>query len=188
MSDARYDPSTIEPKWQALWEREHTWEVSNDPDAERARNAYILEMLPYPSGEPHIGHLKNYALGDAIAHYRRRNGQRVLHPMGYDAFGLPAENHAIRTGVHPRTSTEESIAAFQTAFESGGGKIVGTARPVAGNTTYERFFPLIQRAGAGALLGAAGVPAFAAEALPLLPRHAQANLRGSKKGTTDQHK
>ena len=70
-------------------------------------------MLPYPSGEPHIGHLKNYALGDAIAHFRRRTGQRVLHPMGYDAFGLPAENHAISTGVHPRESTDASIAAFQ---------------------------------------------------------------------------
>ena len=82
---------------------------SNDPGA--SENAYVLEMLPYPSGEPHIGHLKNYALGDAIAHFRRRTGARVLHPMGYDAFGLPAENHAIRTGVHPRVSTENSIAA-----------------------------------------------------------------------------
>ena len=77
-------------------------------------------MLPYPSGEPHIGHLKNYSLGDAIAHFHRRTGHRVLHPMGYDAFGLPAENHAIKTGVHPRRSTDESIAAFQAAFRSWG--------------------------------------------------------------------
>jgi leucyl-tRNA synthetase len=139
MSDARYDPSTIEPRWQALWEREHTWEVSNDPDAERARNAYILEMLPYPSGEPHIGHLKNYALGDAIAHYRRRNGQRVLHPMGYDAFGLPAENHAIRTGVHPRTSTEESIAAFQTAFRRWGISIDWSRELSSHDPSYYRW-------------------------------------------------
>ena len=63
--------------------------------------AYVLEMLPYPSGEPHIGHLKTYSVGDAMAHFRRRNGHRVLHPMGYDAFGLPAENHAIKTGPAP---------------------------------------------------------------------------------------
>jgi leucyl-tRNA synthetase len=107
----RYDPQQIEPKWQAVWANEHTWEVSNEPD-ERP-NAYVLEMLPYPSGEPHIGHLKNYSLGDAVAHFQRRNGYRVLHPMGYDAFGLPAENHAIRTGQHPRDSTEASIRAFQ---------------------------------------------------------------------------
>ena len=107
----RYDPTQIEPKWQAVWADEHTWEVSNEPD-ERP-NAYVLEMLPYPSGEPHIGHLKNYSLGDAVAHFQRRNGSRVLHPMGYDAFGLPAENHAINTGQHPRDSTEASIRAFQ---------------------------------------------------------------------------
>jgi leucyl-tRNA synthetase len=77
-------------------------------------------MLPYPSGEPHIGHLKVYSVGDAIAHFRRRNGHRVLHPLGYDAFGLPAENHAIRTGQHPRESTEASIAEFQRQFRSWG--------------------------------------------------------------------
>jgi leucyl-tRNA synthetase len=77
-------------------------------------------MLPYPSGEPHIGHLKNYAIGDAIAHFRRRNGARVLHPMGYDAFGLPAENHAIKTGQHPRESTEASIAEFRRQFREWG--------------------------------------------------------------------
>jgi leucyl-tRNA synthetase len=126
MSERRYQPNEIEPRWQQLWADEHTWEVSNEaPDAGAARGesfekSYVLEMLPYPSGEPHIGHLKNYSLGDAIAHFRRRTGQRVLHPMGYDAFGLPAENHAIRTGVHPRVSTENSIASFQRAFRSWG--------------------------------------------------------------------
>ena len=77
-------------------------------------------MLPYPSGEPHIGHLKNYALGDAIAHFHRRTGHRVLHPMGYDAFGLPAENNAIKTGVHPRVATERSIAAYRHWFHRWG--------------------------------------------------------------------
>src|SRR3954469_19356970 len=110
--DQRYDPSTIEPKWQAIWADEHTWEVSNEEATERD-HAYVLEMLPYPSGEPHIGHLKVYSVGDAIAHYRRRIGQKVLQPMGYDAFGLPAENHAIKTGQHPRASTEASIEEFR---------------------------------------------------------------------------
>ena len=96
-----------------------TWEVSNEPAGE-AEKSYVLEMLPYPSGEPHIGHLKNYALGDAIAHFHRRTGHRVLHPMGYDAFGLPAENNAIRTGVHPREATDESIAAYRRWFRRWG--------------------------------------------------------------------
>ena len=113
MSEHRYDPRTIEPKWQAIWDREGTWQVSNE-DVEGKPKYYVLEMLPYPSGEPHMGHLKNYAVGDAVAHFRRRNGYRVLHPMGYDAFGLPAENHAIKTGEHPRDSTAKSIEQFQT--------------------------------------------------------------------------
>jgi leucyl-tRNA synthetase len=122
MAERRYDPQEIEPRWQKLWADEHTWEVSNDPIPGEAKDAssYVLEMLPYPSGEPHIGHLKKYSVGDAIAHFHRRTGHRVLHPMGYDAFGLPAENHAIKTGVHPRDSTAESIASFQRQFRSWG--------------------------------------------------------------------
>jgi leucyl-tRNA synthetase len=120
MTAHQYDPHEIESRWQELWEREQTWRVTNSHDADRANNAYILEMLPYPSGEPHIGHLKTYSVGDAIAHFHRRLGRRVLHPMGYDAFGLPAENHAIKTGVHPRDSTAESIASFQRQFRSWG--------------------------------------------------------------------
>ncbi len=131
MAEHRYNPQEIEPRWQSVWASERTWEVSNEdgpdgPGDSRAARAgveprsYVLEMLPYPSGEPHIGHLKCYSVGDAIAHFQRRLGHRVLHPMGYDAFGLPAENHAIRTGVHPRDSTAESIASFQRQFRSWG--------------------------------------------------------------------
>ena len=118
MTEQHYDPQEIEPRWQALWAREHTWEVSNEGSG--GESSYVLEMLPYPSGEPHMGHLKNYAIGDAVAHFRRRRGGRVLHPIGYDAFGLPAENHAIATGVHPRDSTAESIASFDRQFRSWG--------------------------------------------------------------------
>ena len=99
----------------------------------------MLEMLPYPSGEPHIGHLKCYALGDAIAHYCRRRGARVLHPMGYDAFGLPAENHAIRTGVHPRVSTAESIASFQQQFRSWGISIDWSRELATSEPSYYRW-------------------------------------------------
>jgi leucyl-tRNA synthetase len=119
----RYDPQSIERRWQAVWDAERTWEVANpgQPGFDDSRpKAYVLEMLPYPSGEPHVGHLKNYALGDAIAHFRRRNGFLVIHPMGYDAFGLPAENHAIRTGEHPRAATERSIATFREQLRSWG--------------------------------------------------------------------
>ena len=144
----RYDPRAIEARWQRVWEDEHTWEVSNEPD-ERPKG-YVLEMLPYTSGEPHIGHLKNYALGDAIAHFWRRTGHRVLHPMGYDAFGLPAENHAIKTGQHPRESTEASIAQFRKDFRSWGISIdwtreFGTHEPRYYRWTQWIFLQLFER-------------------------------------------
>jgi len=118
MAEHRYDPKVIEPRWQRVWEQERTWEVSND--AGGAEKSYVLVMLPYPSGEPHIGHLKVYSVGDAVAHFHRRTGKRVLNPMGYDAFGLPAENHAITTGQHPRDSTRAAIASFQQQFREWG--------------------------------------------------------------------
>src|SRR6188508_2796647 len=110
----RYEPRAIETRWQRIWADERTWEVSNEADG--SERAYVLEMLPYPSGEPHLGHLKNYSVGDAVAHFRRRTGMRVLHPMGYDAFGLPAENHAIKTGERPAVSTNNSIVEFRRQF------------------------------------------------------------------------
>src|SRR5262249_35985354 len=93
----RYQPEEIRGKWQLVWEAENTWVVPKpgSPEFDESRpKSYVLEMLPYPSGEPHVGHLKTYSVGDAIAHFRRRRGFRVVHPMGYDAFGLPAENNA----------------------------------------------------------------------------------------------
>ncbi len=137
MADRHYEPKQIEPKWQELWAREGTWEVSNEPDDRE--KSYILEMLPYPSGEPHIGHLKNYALGDAIAHFHRRIGQRVLHPMGYDAFGLPAENNAIKTGVHPRDATNRSIAAYRHWFHRWGISIDWSRELSTADVSYYRW-------------------------------------------------
>jgi leucyl-tRNA synthetase len=118
MAAETYEPREIERRWQRVWSDERTWEVSDEDDGRP--KSYVLEMLPYPSGEPHIGHLKVYSVGDAIAHFKRRTGHRVLHPLGYDAFGLPAENHAIKTGQHPRESTEASIAEFRRQFHDWG--------------------------------------------------------------------
>ncbi|HEX6153655.1 MAG TPA: leucine--tRNA ligase [Solirubrobacterales bacterium] len=118
-----YEPNEIERKWQRVWAEEKTWEVANpgQPGFDEGRpKAYVLEMLPYPSGEPHVGHLKCYAVGDAIAHFRRRHGFEVIHPMGYDSFGLPAENNAIKTGEPPRVATERSIDSFRRQFREWG--------------------------------------------------------------------
>jgi leucyl-tRNA synthetase len=140
MPDHRYDASEIEPRWQAIWASEHTWEVANKSADGRDRpRSYVLEMLPYPSGEPHIGHLKVYSVGDAIAHFRRRRGAEVLHPMGYDAFGLPAENHAIATGVHPRVSTNASIASFQRQFREWGISIDWSRELATSDPRYYRW-------------------------------------------------
>jgi leucyl-tRNA synthetase len=112
----RYEPAKIEAKWQRVWDEERAFVVPNpdSPQQGDERKTYVLEMLPYPSGELHMGHVLNYTLGDVVAHLRRRSGYRVLRPMGYDAFGLPAENAAIREGRHPRAVTEENIAAIRT--------------------------------------------------------------------------
>jgi leucyl-tRNA synthetase len=144
----RYDPKEIEPRWQRVWADERTWEVSNEPDGRE--KAYVLVMLPYPSGEPHIGHLKVYSVGDAVAHFQRRKGFRVLNPMGYDAFGLPAENHAISTGQHPRESTDEAIAAFRRQFHEWGMSIdwsreFGTHEPGYYRWTQWIFLKLFSR-------------------------------------------
>jgi leucyl-tRNA synthetase len=120
---AGYDPKAIERKWQQVWAEEKTWEVANpgQPGFDGSKpKSYVLEMLPYPSGEPHVGHLKCYAVGDAIAHFRRRHGFEVIHPMGYDSFGLPAENNAIKTGEAPRVATERSIESFRRQFREWG--------------------------------------------------------------------
>ena len=149
MAENRYEPREIEQRWQKVWADERTWEVANaaadDGGAElpghgaAGQNSYVLEMLPYPSGEPHIGHLKTYSVGDALAHYHRRLGRRVLHPMGYDSFGLPAENHAIKTGVHPRLSIAESIDSFRRQFHSWGISIDWSREFATSDPSYYRW-------------------------------------------------
>jgi leucyl-tRNA synthetase len=109
-----YDPQAIEQKWQRVWEDARAFYVDNPPPGTTANGEfYMLEMLPYPSGHLHMGHVLNYTLGDVVTHFQRRNGLRVLRPMGYDSFGLPAENAAIKEGGHPREIVEANIANIE---------------------------------------------------------------------------
>ena len=107
----RYNPATIEPKWQAVWEANRTFACPRLP---KGRKLYVLDMFPYPSGAGlHVGHPEGYTATDIVCRYRRMKGATVMHPMGWDAFGLPAEQYAKQTGTHPRATTEKNIANFR---------------------------------------------------------------------------
>jgi leucyl-tRNA synthetase len=110
----RYEPAEIEAKWQKVWEEEQTFHTPDPaPGEEPPNHWYQLEMLPYPSGTLHMGHVLNYTMGDVLTHFHRRHGLSVLRPMGWDSFGLPAENAAIREGGHPREIVEQNIAEIR---------------------------------------------------------------------------
>ncbi len=114
----KYDFSAIEKKWQATWERNSTFKTSDD---QKLPKYYVLDMFPYPSGSGlHVGHLEGYTASDIVARYKRSCGFNVLHPMGWDAFGLPAEQFAIKTGTHPRITTEKNVRSFKETLQAMG--------------------------------------------------------------------
>ncbi|MFH0996921.1 MAG: leucine--tRNA ligase [Pseudomonadota bacterium] len=129
--EERYTPDVIESKWQKSWEDTKIYKVSDDPEKEKY---YLLEMFPYPSGKIHIGHVRNYTIGDVVARYKHMKGFNVLHPMGWDAFGMPAENAAIANQTHPARWTYDNIDAMrrqlkQMGFSYDWDREIATCRP-----------------------------------------------------------
>ena len=112
----RYDPARIESKWQQYWEKQQTFQVLEESNLPKL---YVLDMFPYPSGEGlHVGHPEGYTATDIFCRYHRMRGKNVLHPMGWDAFGLPAEDYARRTGALPRATTYRTIDTFRKQLKS----------------------------------------------------------------------
>jgi len=117
MATERYNPRDAEPRWQKTWDEAQVFTTKNDDPREKY---YVLEMFPYPSGRIHMGHVRNYSLGDVVARYKRARGYNVLHPMGWDAFGMPAENAAMQNKTHPKAWTYENIATMRGQLKSMG--------------------------------------------------------------------
>lgn len=129
--EERYNPSDVEPKWQAFWKDRGIFKVTEDPSKEKY---YLLEMFPYPSGKIHIGHVRNYTIGDVVVRYKRMQGYNVLHPMGWDAFGMPAENAAIDNNTHPAAWTYDNIRTMRAQLKKMGfsydwDREIATCRP-----------------------------------------------------------
>jgi leucyl-tRNA synthetase len=147
----RYEPAEVEARWQRVWDEQEIFTTPNPAarDGDARAKTYVLEMLPYPSGELHMGHVKNYTMGDVVALFRRRHGYRVLHPMGYDSFGLNAENAAIKSGIHPAISTRQNIGHIREQAKRMGWSLdwsreISTAEPSYYRWTQWIFLRLLE--------------------------------------------
>jgi len=143
----KYDFKAIEQRWQQRWEEEKTYQVSHQPGRPKY---YVLEMFPYPSGRIHMGHVRNYSIGDVIARYKRMQGFNVLHPMGWDAFGLPAENAAMKRGIHPASWTYDNIDYMRGQLKAMGlsydwDRELATCRPDYYRWEQQLFLKMLER-------------------------------------------
>ena len=159
--EERYDPQAIETKWQQRWDASRLFNVEDAPDREKY---YLLEMFPYPSGRIHVGHSRNYTMGDVLARYKRAKGFNVLHPMGWDAFGLPAEQYAVQTGTPPAETTKANIDNIRRQIQSLGfsydwSREIATTDPEYYRWTQWIFLKLYEKGLVVGIqdLGAAGI-------------------------------
>lgn len=133
----KYDPKTLEPKWQKVWAETQTYEASEEPGREKA---YVIDMFPYPSGAGlHVGHVRNFSISDTYALYQRQRGKNVLRTVGFDAFGLPTENYAIKTGISPQKATADNIKIFKNQLERLGMSYDWSRQVVTSDSAYYKW-------------------------------------------------
>src|ERR687898_1540600 len=147
MAIDRYNPREAEPRWQKIWDERGIFATRNDDPRPKY---FVLEMFPYPSGRIHMGHVRNYTMGDVVARLKRAQGFNVLHPMGWDAFGLPAENAAIQKGVHPTAWTYANIAEMREQLKSIGCSLdwsreIATCDPAYYKHEQAMFLDMLER-------------------------------------------
>lgn len=138
--ESSYIPSEIEPKWQHFWEEERLFYATVNPSRSKY---YLLEMFPYPSGRIHMGHLRNYTIGDVVARYKTMQGFNVIHPMGWDAFGMPAENAAIKARTHPAIWTYNNIAQMKDQLKRMGFSYDWSKELATSDVSYYRWEQLM---------------------------------------------